>query len=188
MKIEIKLSLNFTEILKVCPTEISLVFVCVCVDVVPILTSAVIECHRAGLKNSAFSFAAMLMRPEYRNEINPTYRKKIEAMVRWVHMTRGFLLFPPANIFQIPPSSSSTHTVCTPLWFLPTSSLALPSAACESWSTDVQIHRSWRRKLLHVPSVAFSYRRTNCCASPARTTCPTALPRYTHMFKRVLYF
>uniref|UniRef100_A0A671THC5 WD repeat-containing protein 19 n=1 Tax=Sparus aurata TaxID=8175 RepID=A0A671THC5_SPAAU len=50
--------------------------------VVPILTSAVIECHRAGLKNSSFSFAAMLMRPEYRNEIDPKYRKKIEAMVR----------------------------------------------------------------------------------------------------------
>lgn len=50
--------------------------------VVPILTSAVIECHRAGLKNSAFSFAAMLMRPEYRNDIDPKYRKKIEAMVR----------------------------------------------------------------------------------------------------------
>ncbi|XP_060772640.1 WD repeat-containing protein 19 isoform X2 [Neoarius graeffei] len=50
--------------------------------VVPILTSAVIECHRAGLKNSAFSFAAMLMRPEYRNQIDPKYKKKIEAMVR----------------------------------------------------------------------------------------------------------
>uniref|UniRef100_A0A3Q3ED44 WD repeat-containing protein 19 n=1 Tax=Labrus bergylta TaxID=56723 RepID=A0A3Q3ED44_9LABR len=48
--------------------------------VVPILTSTVIECHRAGLKNSAFSFAAMLMRPEYRNDIDPKYRKKIEAM------------------------------------------------------------------------------------------------------------
>ncbi|MCI4395062.1 hypothetical protein PGIGA_G00175990 [Pangasianodon gigas] len=50
--------------------------------VVPILTSAVIECHRAGLKNSAFSFAAMLMRPEYRGQIDPKYKKKIEAMVR----------------------------------------------------------------------------------------------------------
>ncbi|NWU98866.1 WDR19 protein, partial [Upupa epops] len=50
--------------------------------IVPILTSAVIECHRAGLKNSAFSFAAMLMRPEYRNRIDPRYKKKIEAMVR----------------------------------------------------------------------------------------------------------
>ena len=36
------------------------------VDIVPILTSTVIECHRAGLKNSSFSYAAMLMRPEYR--------------------------------------------------------------------------------------------------------------------------
>ena len=35
-------------------------------DIVPILTSTVIECHRAGLKNSSFSYAAMLMRPEYR--------------------------------------------------------------------------------------------------------------------------
>ncbi|XP_037530887.1 WD repeat-containing protein 19 [Nematolebias whitei] len=50
--------------------------------VVNILTSAVIECHRAGLKNSAFSFAAMLMRPEYRNKIDTKYRKKIEAIVR----------------------------------------------------------------------------------------------------------
>ncbi|KAK6324407.1 hypothetical protein J4Q44_G00037490 [Coregonus suidteri] len=50
--------------------------------IVPILTSAVIECHRAGLRNSSFSFAAMLMRPEYRHKIDPKYRKKIEAMVR----------------------------------------------------------------------------------------------------------
>nr|XP_005286411.1 WD repeat-containing protein 19 isoform X5 [Chrysemys picta bellii] len=50
--------------------------------IVPILTSTVIECHRAGLKNSAFSFAAMLMRPEYRNKIDLKYKKKIEAMVR----------------------------------------------------------------------------------------------------------
>ncbi|XP_067993676.1 WD repeat-containing protein 19 isoform X2 [Melanerpes formicivorus] len=50
--------------------------------IVPILTSTVIECHRAGLKNSAFNFAAMLMRPEYRNKIDVKYKKKIEAMVR----------------------------------------------------------------------------------------------------------
>ncbi|NWY71077.1 WDR19 protein, partial [Erithacus rubecula] len=50
--------------------------------IVPILTSAVIECHRAGLKKSAFSFAAMLMRPEYRCKIDPKYKKKIETMVR----------------------------------------------------------------------------------------------------------
>ncbi|XP_023685243.1 WD repeat-containing protein 19 isoform X1 [Paramormyrops kingsleyae] len=50
--------------------------------VVPILTSAVIECHRAGLRKSSFGFAAMLMRPEYRSKIDLKYRKKIEAMVR----------------------------------------------------------------------------------------------------------
>lgn len=50
--------------------------------IVPILTSTVIECHRAGLKNSSFNYAAMLMRPEYRNQIDQKYRKKIEAIVR----------------------------------------------------------------------------------------------------------
>ncbi|XP_066488488.1 WD repeat-containing protein 19 isoform X1 [Tiliqua scincoides] len=50
--------------------------------IVPILTSTVIECHRAGLKKSSFGFAAMLMRPEYRNKIDLKYKKKIEAMVR----------------------------------------------------------------------------------------------------------
>lgn len=51
-------------------------------DIVPILTSTVIECHRAGLKNSSFSYAAMLMRPEYRNNIDLKYKKKIEMIVR----------------------------------------------------------------------------------------------------------
>ncbi|XP_046624059.1 WD repeat-containing protein 19 isoform X1 [Neodiprion virginianus] len=50
--------------------------------IVPILTSTVIECHRAGLKHSAFNFAAMLMRPEYRSQIDAKYSKKIEAIVR----------------------------------------------------------------------------------------------------------
>lgn len=47
-----------------------------------ILTSTVIECHRAGLRKSAFSYAAMLMRPEYRSQIDAKYIKKIEAIVR----------------------------------------------------------------------------------------------------------
>ena len=34
---------------------------------VPILTSTVIECHRAGLKKTSFEYASMLMRPEYRS-------------------------------------------------------------------------------------------------------------------------
>ncbi|KAK7098094.1 WD repeat-containing protein 19-like [Littorina saxatilis] len=50
--------------------------------IVPILTSTVIECHRANLKNSSFSYAAMLMRPEYRNSIDLKYKKKIEMIVR----------------------------------------------------------------------------------------------------------
>ncbi|XP_046394611.1 WD repeat-containing protein 19 [Ischnura elegans] len=50
--------------------------------VVPILTSTVIECHRAGLRSSAFKYAAVLVKPEYRSQIDPKYQKKIEGLVR----------------------------------------------------------------------------------------------------------
>lgn len=50
--------------------------------IVPILTSAVIECHRANMRRSAFLFASMLMKPEYRNQVDAKYRKKIEAVIR----------------------------------------------------------------------------------------------------------
>ena len=51
-------------------------------DVVPILTSTVIECQRSGLKNSSFNFAAMLMKPEYRQQIDAKWKKKVEQVVR----------------------------------------------------------------------------------------------------------
>jgi WD repeat-containing protein 19 len=51
-------------------------------DIVPILTSTVIECHRAGLKHAAFKYATMLMKPEYRRNVDVKYAKKIEAVVR----------------------------------------------------------------------------------------------------------
>lgn len=41
-----------------------------------------IECQRAGLKKSAFEYAATLMRPEFRDQIDQKYAKKIEAIVR----------------------------------------------------------------------------------------------------------
>ncbi|RZB40660.1 WD repeat-containing protein 19 [Asbolus verrucosus] len=50
--------------------------------IVPILTSTVIECHRAGLKHAAFKYATMLMNPEYRKQVDAKYAKKIEAVVR----------------------------------------------------------------------------------------------------------
>jgi len=49
---------------------------------VQVLTSTVIECQRAGLKASAYEYAAVLMRPEYRPSINPDLKRKIEAIVR----------------------------------------------------------------------------------------------------------
>ncbi|KAJ3099152.1 WD repeat-containing protein 19 [Phlyctochytrium planicorne] len=50
--------------------------------VVPILTSTVIECYRAGMKKEAFEYAAMLMRPEYRALLDAKYKRKIEQIVR----------------------------------------------------------------------------------------------------------
>lgn len=50
--------------------------------IVPILTSTVIECQRAGMNRTALEQAAVLMRPEHRQEINANYKRKIEAMVR----------------------------------------------------------------------------------------------------------
>ena len=49
---------------------------------VPILTSTVIECQRAGMKGSAYTFACQLMTPQYRQDIQEQYKKKIEQVVR----------------------------------------------------------------------------------------------------------
>lgn len=49
---------------------------------VPILTSTVIECHRAGLKHSSYEYALVLMRPEHRSLIDPNIKRKIEGIVR----------------------------------------------------------------------------------------------------------
>ena len=49
---------------------------------VPILTTTVVECQRAGLKASSYEYAVMLMRPEHRPNIDPNLKRKIEAIVR----------------------------------------------------------------------------------------------------------
>ncbi|TPP67270.1 WD repeat-containing protein 19 [Fasciola gigantica] len=50
--------------------------------VVPILTSTVIECQKAGLKAASFGYAAMLLRPEYRDKLDPKHRRKFETLIR----------------------------------------------------------------------------------------------------------
>ncbi|VDN01407.1 unnamed protein product [Thelazia callipaeda] len=50
--------------------------------IAPILTSAVIECSKAGLKQSAFKFAVQLLKESNRKNIDERYRRKIEAIVR----------------------------------------------------------------------------------------------------------
>jgi WD repeat-containing protein 19 len=50
--------------------------------IVQILTSTVIECLRAEMRASAYEYASMLMRPEYRSKIDPKFKRKIEGIVR----------------------------------------------------------------------------------------------------------
>ena len=49
---------------------------------VQILTSTVIECHRAGLRGSAFEHASTLVQPENRSQLQEQFKRKIEAIVR----------------------------------------------------------------------------------------------------------
>jgi len=49
---------------------------------VNILTTTVAECTQAGLKQSAYQFACMLVRPEFINDVNPKFKKKVEATAR----------------------------------------------------------------------------------------------------------
>ena len=49
---------------------------------VPILTSVVVACTKAGLKQSAHEYALQLMKPEYRSKIDAKFKRKIEAIIR----------------------------------------------------------------------------------------------------------
>ena len=51
-------------------------------DAVPILTSAVIECQKAGMKKKSLEYATALMKSEYREQIDVKFKKKIETLVR----------------------------------------------------------------------------------------------------------
>lgn len=50
--------------------------------VVQILTATVIECSQAGLKASAYEYAVVLVRPEYRASLDPNLKRRIEQVVR----------------------------------------------------------------------------------------------------------
>ena len=51
-------------------------------NMVNILTSTVAECTKANLKQGAFNWACVLIRPEYRNQIPPAFQKKVESIAR----------------------------------------------------------------------------------------------------------
>lgn len=47
---------------------------------VQILTSTVIECTRSGLKEAAYNWACVLVRPEYRSQLEEKFKKQIERV------------------------------------------------------------------------------------------------------------
>lgn len=49
---------------------------------VNIMTSAVAECTKANLKQAAFNWACVLIRPENRGQIPSAFAKKVEAIAR----------------------------------------------------------------------------------------------------------
>jgi len=51
-------------------------------DEVKILTTAVIECQRANMKKSAMECCYVLMKPEFRCQLDEKYKNTIETMVR----------------------------------------------------------------------------------------------------------
>jgi len=51
-------------------------------NMVNILTSCVAECTKGNLKQAAFTWSCVLVRPEYRNQVPPNFQKKIESIAR----------------------------------------------------------------------------------------------------------
>jgi WD repeat-containing protein 19 len=49
---------------------------------VNILTTCVAECTQAGLKKAAYTQSVILVRPEYIDQVNPKFKKKVEAIAR----------------------------------------------------------------------------------------------------------
>ena len=50
--------------------------------IVRILTSTVVQCYKADLKRSAFEYASVLCRPEYRSQIEEKHKKMMTIIVR----------------------------------------------------------------------------------------------------------
>lgn len=49
---------------------------------VNILTTTIAECTQAGLKQAAYAQACILVRPENIDQVNPKFKKKVEAIAR----------------------------------------------------------------------------------------------------------
>jgi tetratricopeptide (TPR) repeat protein len=86
----------------------------------PILTSAVVECQRAGMRRTSCEFAQVLTRPEHRADIPEKYKKKIEMLARRPEQDEvdepvspcPFCSFPLANSALDCPSCSNVAPWC----------------------------------------------------------------------------
>lgn len=97
---------------------------------VPILTSTVIECYRANMKLSAFRYASILMKPEYRQQIDEKYKKKIEGIIR--KAPKGDQLMDDVRLEVTPCPYCDRSLMCTQL-YCPGCHNTLPSCIATGW-------------------------------------------------------
>lgn len=95
---------------------------------VMILTTAVIECYRSGMKKKAFEYASTLMRAEYRGDIPEKYKKKIESIVRKHKST----INDPEEETTFSPYDSTVRVPVTEL-MCPTTRQELPWCICTGY-------------------------------------------------------
>lgn len=53
-------------------------------DEIEIMTSTVITCANAGLRDTAFKLAVKLLQGSYKDKLDKKYRRKLETIVRYV--------------------------------------------------------------------------------------------------------
>jgi WD repeat-containing protein 19 len=95
---------------------------------VMILTTAVIESYRSGMKKKAFEYASTLMRQEYRGDIPEKYKKKIESIVRKHKST----IEDPEEQATFSPYDSTVRVPVTEL-MCPTTRQEIPFCICTGY-------------------------------------------------------
>ena len=143
---------------------------------VPILTSTVLACQRAGLGATAFRHASALLRPEFRSRVDPKHRRKIEAVVRGRgRAVAADAASAAAGQAAAPASTDGTGAAEDP----PEPTSACPK--CDAPGPEFELECGQCRSF--VPFCAATGRRcvlsdlcsTPCCGFPARASALAAL-------------